>query len=226
MHVRIFRWLFVAFLALEIVASYTFSGEPQPSGVSAEWANDAYHFAGGTAPWALGFAVLIASLYILIMDAAPVVSGAPLPGLLRRFAAFSLDFMLAMFMVAPMVGLIPLFFEWKRTRVFAWTFTRTTSTAFDIPVTVVSMLLTVVGLLFYYSIPILRRRPSPGSCILGYQVLPDGENPLTLRRAMLRSVLGFIAVSGAYVAPFVARDQKHGKFWLDRVFGTRASLLP
>jgi hypothetical protein len=38
-------------------------------------------------------------------------------------------------------------------------------------------------------------------------------------------MLGFIAVSTAYLAPFIFRDRKKGKFWLDKVFGTHAVML-
>jgi hypothetical protein len=43
--------------------------------------------------------------------------------------------------------------------------------------------------------------------------------------ALLRTLLGFIAACGAYLAPFIARDRKKGKFWLDKVFDTRAVTL-
>ena len=42
---------------------------------------------------------------------------------------------------------------------------------------------------------------------------------------MLRTFLGFVAVSAFYLAPFLARDRKKGQFWLDKVFGTRAVRL-
>lgn len=48
---------------------------------------------------------------------------------------------------------------------------------------------------------------------------------MTVRTAVLRTLLGFVAACGAYLAPFVARDRKKGKFWLDGVFDTRAVRL-
>jgi uncharacterized RDD family membrane protein YckC len=83
----------------------------------------------------------------------------------------------------------------------------------------------VFTLAFYFTWPLVRRRPSPGACIFGYQVVPDEGTTLNLGHAILRMVLGFVAVGTWYVAPFVARDQKKGKFWLDKIFSTRAVRL-
>jgi hypothetical protein len=39
---------------------------------------------------------------------------------------------------------------------------------------------------------------------------------------ILRTLLGFLAVAGAYLVPFGERNRKQGKFWLDKVFNTHA----
>jgi uncharacterized RDD family membrane protein YckC len=109
--------------------------------------------------------------------------------------------------------------------VFAWNFERTTSTPADVPLVVFLVLVASAAMLLYYAIPLVRFRPSPGACVLGYQVLPEPGEHLTLSRSLYRASLGFIAVCAAYVAPFVGRDQKKGKFWLDKMFRTRAVLL-
>ena len=82
-----------------------------------------------------------------------------------------------------------------------------------------------VGLVSYYALPLVRRKPSPGACIVGYQIIPDDGTTLNFRTAVLRTLVGFIAVAGAWLAPFIARDRKEGKFWLDKIFGTRAVTL-
>lgn len=71
----------------------------------------------------------------------------------------------------------------------------------------------------------VRRRPSPGTCIVGYQIVAEDGVELTLPKALLRTLLGFIALCAAYLAPFVQRDRKNGKFWLDKVFRTQAVTL-
>jgi len=220
-----FRWLFAGLSTVIWVAAIAMSYEPTVLGLSAEWTDGGYRFSGGTERWALGVAVLIAGLYVLLMNVTPSGTGRPLSAVFRRFVSFWLDFVLAMSISVPILGILPVVVEWRRTGVFAWTFVRTTPAAGDIPIAAVSTAIVFAALLFYYAIPTARRRPSPGACVVGYQVVPDNGGTLSLRRALLRALLGFVAVCGAWFAPFVGRDRKHGKFWLDRVFGTHATLL-
>jgi uncharacterized RDD family membrane protein YckC len=194
-------------------------------GASAEWTNGRYRFAGGTTPWALAYALLVIGLYILLMYAPPSDQGPTLPGVFRRFVAFWLDFTLAMFALAPILGILPAITEWRRTGVFAWNFERTTPAPSDTLVAAIILAFCSIALVLYYALPLIRRKPSPGSSIVGYQIIPDEGTTLTFRTAVLRTLLGFIAVWGAYLAPFVERDRKEGKFWLDKVFGTRAVTL-
>jgi uncharacterized RDD family membrane protein YckC len=194
-------------------------------GASQQWSNGSYRFAAGTQPWALALAVLITFLYLLLLRSAPLRLGQPLPGVFRRFIAFWLDFCLGMMVAAPVFGLVPTFTEWRRTGIFQWTFERTTSASGDGILTVTGFLVMISGLICYFAVPLICRKPSPGSCIAGYQILAEDEHPLTLRTAVMRTLLGFIAVCVLYLAPFVARDRKKGQFWLDKVFGTRAVRL-
>jgi hypothetical protein len=115
-----FRWLFVGLLVVLLFVGIV--AEPTSIGVSAQWSNDRYRFAGGTQPWALAFAALIVGLYLLLMYAIPSSLGKPLPGVVRRFVAFWLDFVLAMMAVAPIFGVLPTLTEWRRTGVFEWVF--------------------------------------------------------------------------------------------------------
>jgi uncharacterized RDD family membrane protein YckC len=223
MKVKQYRWAFIgAFAAFVILA---FVSQLPTMGASAEWNNGRYRFAGGTTPWALAYALLVIGLYISLMYASPSDEGPTLPGVIRRFVAFWLDFMLAMFALAPILGILPTITEWRRTGVFAWNFERTTPTPSDMLLASIILVLCSVSLVLYFALPLIRRRPSPGGCIVGYQIVPDEGITLTFRMAVLRTLLGFIAVCSAYLAPFIARDRKKGKFWLDKVFGTRAITL-
>jgi uncharacterized RDD family membrane protein YckC len=159
------------------------------------------------------------------MKAKAVAFSSPLPGLMRRFAAFWLDFMFAMLALAPAIGAVPMIVEWRHTGNFAWSFERTTQASSDVPLTVLSVVLLIPGLLFYYAIPLVLRKPSPGACLAGYQVVADEGTSLPLKRALLRSLVGYFALCGGFIAPFVGREKTKGKFWLDRVFHTRAVLL-
>ena len=91
--------------------------------------------------------------------------------------------------------------------------------------TVVLIPIVFASLMLYYAVPIVRRRPSPGACVLGYQILPDAGWELTFSQALSRTFAGFLAVAGCWLAPFVAREPKAGKFWLDRLFHTHAVRL-
>jgi uncharacterized RDD family membrane protein YckC len=221
--VKHFRWLFLGALAVILVVCVV--AEPISLGVSEEWSNGGYRFAGGTHPWALAFAALVTSLYLLLLYAVPAEIERPLPGVFRRFVAFWLDFIFAMTAVTPILGILPTLTEWRRTGAFEWAFERRSYAPGDGLLSAMGVVLASVALIFYYALPLIRPRPSPGTCIMGYQIVPEGGTTMTLRLALLRTLLGFIALSGAYVAPFVGRDRKKGKFWLDKVFGTQAVML-
>jgi hypothetical protein len=89
----------------------------------------------------------------------------------------------------------------------------------------VTTLIGVASIVVFYALPLYRNRPSPGSCIAGYQVTVVGENPLTLRQSLLRTLLGLVAAATPYLAPFLKRNRRQGQFWLDRVFETQAVKL-
>jgi len=220
---RNFRWLFVGLLVVLFFVGIV--AEPTSIGVWARWSNDRYLFGGGTRPWALAFAALVIGLYLLLMYGAPSSVGKPMPGVVRRFVAFWLDFFLGMLAVAPIFGLLPTLTEWRRTGGFQWVFERPNPAPGDALLIAAQVLVVCVALVFYYAFPLVRSRPSPGTCIVGYQVVADDGVKLTLQTALLRTLIGVVALLFAYFAPFVGRDKTNGKFWLDKAFGTRAVML-
>lgn len=217
--------MLLALVAFWLVLTCAFPTERKTIGVSAEWVNGEYRFAGGTEPAALLFAVLMIGMYALLLSAEQSGTGKPVPGVFRRFVAFWLDFLVAMSVVGPLMGVVPTLVEWRRTGLFQWTFERTTSARGDALQVSLLLPVTFVWLVFYYALPLLRKHPSPGACIMGYRVVPDDGTTLTVKTATLRTVLGFIAACAAYLAPFIGRDRKQGKFWLDKVFSTHAVTL-
>jgi uncharacterized RDD family membrane protein YckC len=225
MKVTHLRWLFLSLLALMILLAMAFPGERRSLGISVESSDGDYHFAGGTDPAALGFAVLFIGGYVVLMNGTVSAECRPLAGVFRRFIAFWADLIIAMMTVAPILGIIPMFVEWRRTGEFHWTFERTTSATGDALQAALLVTATFAALLLYHAVALSRQRPSPGACIMGYRVVPDDGTTLTLKRSILRSLFGSIAVCVAYIAPFVARDRKRGKFWLDQVFSTHAVTL-
>jgi uncharacterized RDD family membrane protein YckC len=164
----------------------------------------------------------VIALYVFLLHAKPERVDQPFPSLFRRYVAFWLDFFIAISAVAPIVGLLPAVMEWRRTGLFRWSFERSLRAPGDDLVSTATLLSGAVMVVLYYAIPLVRRRPSPGSCILGYQIVLDHEGTISVGIAVLRTFLGFIAVC---LAPFTARDQSEAKFWLDKLFGTRAVRL-
>jgi len=223
MKVRQVRWLLFTVLPILLVLDFVTS--PRVVGMSQMWSNGQYRLVGGTRPVGLAIAALILGLYLLLMYADPAEIGLPFPGVFRRFVAFLVDFIVAMTVMAPVLGVIVALTEWSRTGVFQWAFERETRAPIDGILAPAGTVLVGVALAVYYAFPLVRRRPSPGACIAGYQVLPDDGVTMTLRTALLRTLLGLISVWTAFLAPFIARDRKNGKFWLDKIFGTRAVML-
>jgi hypothetical protein len=223
MSIREFRWLFLVVFAVVFLASIV--GEPMALGASAQWSNGNYRFGGGTHPLALLLATAIVGLYLLLMFSPLPTFGAPLPGVFRRFVALWLDFILAMLVIGPIMGVLPVLTEWKHTGRFHWNFERTTYAPGDGWLISTVILFCFIALVPYYAFPLLRGRPSPGACITGYQIVPDKGATITAKVAILRTLLGFMALSAWPLAPFIARDRKQGTFWIDRVFHTHAVKL-
>jgi hypothetical protein len=223
MTMKEFRWLFLVVFAAVFVASIV--SEPVTLGASAQWSNGNYRFAGGTHPLALLLATVILGLYVLLMFSPSPILGDPLPGVFRRFVAFWLDFFLALMVIGPTLGILPTLTEWRRTGNFQWNFERTTYAPGDGWLVAAGIVLAAAALILYYAFPLLRGRPSPGTCITGYQIVPDKRATITAKVAVLRTLLGFTALSAWPLAPFIARDRKQGTFWIDRVFHTHAVKL-
>jgi hypothetical protein len=125
MKVRQIRWLL--FTVLPILLALDFVTSPSVVGVSQEWSKDQYRFVGGTGPLGLVIAALVLCMYLLLMHAEEAEIRLPFPGVFRRFVAFWLDFVVAMTMVAPVLGVIVALSEWRRTGVFQWAFERETT---------------------------------------------------------------------------------------------------
>lgn len=222
--VKSLRWPFAGLLVV-ITCSIGFSPFTI-IGLSVKTSSEGqYSFAAGTEPWALSLAALIILAYLVLMFAEPSANRVPLAGLFRRFAAFWLDFLIAMMVAGPMIGILPVIAEWKRTGVFKWSFERNTPAVSDSLLSLTTFILALVILILYFSLPLLRHRPSPGTCILGYQVVPEEGTSLNFARASLRTLAGFIAVCIAFAAFVGRREHKKGQFWLDKAFNTRAVQL-
>ena len=188
-----FRWPFLAVLAAVLILGNLV--DPTNLGISAEFTDGNYRIAGGTAPWAIGCSIVIGILYFWLMYAPLSQLTTPLPGIIRRWFAFWIDFILAIMMTTPIFGLIASLTEWRRTGVFAWNFERTAPAPSDKVTVTVTFILLTIALTAYNVFPLLRCRPSPGSCVAGYQITAVDDNPMTVRRATLRTLVGFVAAA-------------------------------
>lgn len=223
MKAQLFRWLFVGALVSFFGGSFLFG--PTNFGAIMTSSDGRYLFAGGTSPWALVIAAFIIALYLLLMFTSLDETVTALPGVMSRFLAFWLDFMLAMCAIAPLLGIFPDLSEWRRTGAFAWNFERTVPAHGDVSLTISLILVAFVAVAIYFLWPLLRRKPTPGTCIAGYLIVPDNGTTITFAKGIGRVFLGMYAAGLWIVAPFIARDRERGKFWLDRVFLTRAVRL-
>ncbi len=176
-------------------------------------------------PWALAYAAFVIVFYVLFLRSEPGEQGEPLPGVLRRIVAFWLDFALGMIAIVPIIGILPAMTEWKRTGTFVWNFEPSTPVPGDGLLVGIGVLLVFVGLVYFYAWPLMRLLPTPGSCIMGYRIVVDENGKLTTRSCLLRVLLGFIAACAWPIAPFIGRNKRKGKIWLDKVFKTRAVKL-
>ncbi len=125
---------------------------------------------------------------------------------------------------APVVGLLPVMLEQNGRAILFGRLSAIPGTAGDVPVAIFAGLTILAIILLYFALPVICSRPSPGACLLGYQILPEKGQTPSLARAVQRSLLGFVAVCGAPLAPFVGGD-KLIKSWLDERFGVKALTL-
>ena len=124
MTIKRFRWLFVLVIAAFVIAVWV--APSTTLGLSLESSSDgAYSLSAGTEPWALCFSTVIIALYLLLLYAEPARVEQPFTSLFRRYLAFWIDFFIALSAAAPIIGILPMVIEWRRTRLFQWSFERT-----------------------------------------------------------------------------------------------------
>jgi uncharacterized RDD family membrane protein YckC len=215
MNVRHFRWVI---LPLVVVAGgFAFlSHLPYTLGFSAGTSTDAgFHISAGSAPWALEASAVYLLVYLLLMFAPQAQLGEQLTGWWRRFSAFWIDFLFLMTILAPTIGFIPVYMEWRRTGVYVWAFKRVSPAPGDTVTIAITTVLMIVMFLSYFVLPLVRARPSPGTCVMGFQIVRDDGGEFSLATALKRTVAGFTFLGDRHRP--VAR--------IDSWFGTHAARL-
>jgi len=216
------RWMLTGFLVFWVVLMQMYPSDPVPVGFSVEWANGAYRAAGGTDARLLLIALVLFLGYWSLLAADPPRTGKCVGGIFRRLIAFWIDLFLAVFTVSPIVGIVPTLSEWSQTGVFQWTFERAIFAKRDAVEALILIPVVFAAVIIYFAVPLLRSRPTLGACIMGYQIITDEEVDIDFSAAVLRTILGLVAACAWFITPFVSRDRKRGKIWLDKIFRTRA----
>ena len=229
MKAQTLRWFLLGYAILLIAAiAINSSSDEIGVGVSVSWRNDDYSFSAGAPPWVIAFAFVGFCLCLVLYRCEIPYSSAPMPHLFRRFVAGLVDWILALLIVASVVGLFNALIEYRQTGTFEWVIDRQQARPWDVLRVVGGLLITFAVMPVYIAIPMSEGRPTPGACILGYCVKSDAGSRLTFWSAFLRALLGAVALLGWpcwILAYLVKRDKKRGKFWLDAIFQTHAESL-
>jgi len=227
MKAKDFRWFVLGYCALLLIGLAFRSDET--IGISADWKNGEYSYQAGSAPWAIGFAVVGAVLYLLLLVSRVVSSSRRMSHLFRRWVAGFIDFVWAMLIPTAFIGLAAVLSEYRRTGTFDWLVERQEQQAGDWFYAIVSVLLLMfVVAPSYFAISWWRGKPTPGSCIFNFRIVPDQGAQLPFWKAGLRALLGSMALLAWpcwILAYWVKRDKSSGKFWLDAVFQTHAEFF-
>jgi len=227
MKARDLRWFLAGYATLLLIAMVVRSDDL--IGVNLSWGNGEYSYRAGSAPWAVAFAIVGIGLYVALTVGRVDASARPLPDLFRRWAAGMTDFVTAMMVWGPFIGLVALAAEYKRTGAFDWLIERQEYQPGDWLAAVVPVLLLMfVALPAYFALAWRLGKPTPGSCIFGFRILPDEGSRLPFWKAWCRAMLGAISLLGWpcwILAYWVVRDKDRRKFWLDVIFKTHAEFL-
>jgi len=164
---------------------------------------------------------MLVVLYIWVLRL-PAVEGANFvtAGLWRRFWSFLVDLLFAMLIAIPWAGLIALVIEAARTGHFVWSVQRQPALDGDGWVAFGTVLPSMIWFLMYFVMPQRLLRASPGSVLLGIQVRYDTGRP-SLRRAIGRTMLSFVALAGCYISAPMALANPEKRMWQDKAVDSR-----
>jgi hypothetical protein len=170
----------------------------------------------------LAVGILGAGLIIALITGSIEKSAKPMPYLFRRWIAGWIDWIFAFIAPTPFAGLAFVWIEYRRTGVFKWISQSQEPSTLQLGMIVIFI---YSFLVLYFAIPWWLGKPTPGACILGYIISPDDGSRFTFGKAILRVLLGSVALlawPSWILSFFLKRDKSKGKFWLDAVFNTHA----
>ena len=123
----------------------------------------------GLDPWVLVWAAIAIPLTVELLKRDVPCEAAGIPSWARRFAAFLVDFYVAVFLSAPVCTLLPLAVEAARTGTFTWSFGRRDTVATDLSLATLVVLGELVFMALYFAWPVARNRQSVGGYLLALQ---------------------------------------------------------
>lgn len=145
------------------------------AGLAASWLSGAKHVGfsvaqrsqdalveAGSDPWLLLWAGIAIPLFVYVLQRDVPSAPAGIPSWKRRFAAFFVDFYVALGATAPFLALIPLAVEAARTGTFAWSFERRYTVDSDWYLGIPLVLVAMAILALYFAWPVATNRQTIG----------------------------------------------------------------
>jgi uncharacterized RDD family membrane protein YckC len=147
------------------------------------------------------------------------------PSLIRRAAAFLIDFWFSLAILSSTSSLVPLGIEAKRVGHFSWHFERSYAVGTDELVAVIA-LFDLLLMFLYFLLPLTRGKQTEGCFLMGIKVTPPfgDDGRFTLREAARRTgyeLWGMLKMVGVRKSD---RDGQ-GRTWWDRETDCRVVLV-
>jgi RDD family len=170
----------------------------------------------GSSPVFLAWSFIAIILFIAMskMKADEIPAG--IPSLLRRSAAFFIDFSFSLAILTSVGGLVPLLIEAARTGHFVWQFARDYSVASDELVGIPLVLLMMALMFLYFAWPLTKGKQTVGCFILRLRTTPPfGDRGAFTSEEAIRRVWFEIRGSCSFLWLRKSRDSQ-GRTWYDR----------
>jgi RDD family protein len=213
-----------AFLAAGLAVSWL--TDSKQIGFSVNQVDNDVLVQAGSDPWLLVWAAIAIPLFIYVLRRDFPYEPAGIPSWKRRFAAFFLDFYVALTSTAPFAALIPLAAEAVRTGSFAWSFKRRYTVDADWYLVVPMVLAEMALVALYFAWPVARNRQTVGCYLLRLRVVPAESSRArrSLALGFRRVTLGFIGLCTWPVMWLFGRGDD-GSTWYDRATNSRVELV-
>ena len=169
-----------------LVVSFSGGGE---IGFSVDSVNGVEHVSAGTSIRAIAATLIIVIAYLVALDPELPEATGPAASTSRRAVGWFLDFLLSLAAISAIVALLPLVSEALATGHFQWSFERDSINPMDWVLSLLGIAMVFGGMAVYWGLPPVRRGQTIGQAVLGLRVVSTTDQPITLRRSLLRGLL-------------------------------------